>query len=112
MRTSEELVQELHRRMDEMELSANRRKFYVKVTAAGSVCLAAVVVLALMIWQLPVQTPVGVAGNAVASIFADNAALGYVTVALLAFCLGVFVTVFCYRMKRHMEEDRPDDLQH
>ena len=35
--------------------------------------------------------------------------LGGVVIALLAFILGVFFTVFCYRLKRHLKENEKDD---
>lgn len=37
------------------------------------------------------------------------AALGYVAVALVALCLGVVVTLFCFRLKRHMEKEGKRD---
>ena len=54
----------------------------------------------------PVQLP----GFACAGIFADSGAPGYIVIALLAFCLGVLITVFCIRLNRYMnEEDKHDD---
>ncbi len=41
--------------------------------------------------------------------FEERAILGYVVVALVALCLGVLVTLFCFRLKRHMEEEGKRD---
>lgn len=43
-----------------------------------------------------------------ASIFADSAAGGYVLLALLAFALGVCVTVLCFRLRVFHEENEED----
>ena len=40
-----------------------------------------------------------------ASIFHSGAALGYIVIALLAFLLGVCVTVLCFRLRQMNRED-------
>ncbi len=109
MRTSEERVQELHRRMNAMENARNRRSYRLISTAACIASLVITVVMALVIAWLPFQSPGEGVGGAAASVFSDHAALGYVVIALLAFCLGVLVTVFCVRMNKHMKEQDKDD---
>ena len=109
MRTSEELVEELHRRMDARKKRLERRRLYGLCAGACAACLALVVLFAMAVSRLPLQSPgAGVYGTA-ASIFADRAALGYVAVAIVAFCLGAFVTIFCFRLKKHREEEPDDD---
>ena len=109
MRTSEERVQELHRRMNAMEKAKSRRRYQLMCAAACTACLAITIAMALVIASLPIQSPGEITGSAAASIFADQASLGYVVVALLAFCLGALVTVFCFRIKKHMKENQDDD---
>ena len=110
MRTSEERVQELHKRMSAMKQAKTDRRYALTCAGAGAVCLALLTFLAVRISGLPVQEPGRMPGIASASIFADRGALGYVVIALLAFCVGVLLTVFCFRLKKHMnEEDRHDD---
>ena len=106
MRTSEERVRELHRRMDAMEQQKDRRGYLIRCTAMTAACLAVAVVFALMIAHAPIQVPDMETGGAAASIFTGNEVLGYIVVALLAFLLGALVTVFCFRLKRHRE--KPD----
>ena len=43
-------------------------------------------------------------------MFSDSGALGYIVVALLAFLLGVSVTVFCLRLKKWREKKDREDL--
>ena len=110
MRTSEERVAELHRRMEAMKRAKACRKYVQTCTTACAACLVVTVLLALGVSRLPLSTHNGSAGGATASIFAGTQALGYIVVALLAFILGAMVTVLCYRMRRHMEkEEKPND---
>ena len=109
MRTSEERVQELHRRMNAMEKAKSRHRVQLMCAGACTACLAIPIAMALVIASLPIQSPGEIIGSAAASIFADHASLGYIVVALLAFCLGALVTVFCFRMKKHMKENQDDD---
>ena len=79
MRTSEERVQELHKRMSAMKQAKTDRRYALTCAGAGAVCLALLAFLAVRISGLPVQEP----GR---------------------------MPVFCFRLKKHMnEEDRHDD---
>ncbi len=109
MRTSDERIQELHRRMNTMKKTRSQRKYRFVCAAACTACLAIAVAMAFIIARLPIQTPGESEGGAAASILVDHAVLGYVAIALLAFCLGVLVTVFCFRIKKHMKEKENDD---
>ncbi len=109
MRTSEERVQELHRRMNAMEKAKGRRRYQLMCAAACTACLAITIAMALIIASLPLQSPGEITGSATASIFAGHASLGYIVVDLMAFCLGALVTVFCFRMKKHMKESQDND---
>ena len=111
MRTSEERVAELHRRMKAAR-QAERRRQYLQIGAVVSAAWVVLLFIAVGISRLPVQ-PVGAGSDGMsASIFASSSALGYIVVSLAGLCLGALATVFCYRMKRHMEEEeRRDDRE-
>ncbi len=102
MRTSEERVAELHKRMNTRKRNKDLNRYRLQSAALCVVCLALTVVIALVVAGLPYHDPGTVVGGAAASIFADRSALGYVTVALLAFCLGALVTIFCFRIRKHL----------
>jgi len=109
MRTSEERVRELHRRMDGMRRSRHQL-YLLTCTAAGAAGLAASILLALMLSQLQVHSPGVMTAGASASIIVDHAVLGYTLIAVVAFSLGVLLTVFCSRLRREMgEEEKNDD---
>ena len=111
MRTYNERVEELHLRMLALEHSKAVRKVRLVSTAAYGICAMISAFLAVMISSVRIQTTGELGGGATASIFADHAALGYVVVALLAFCLGALVTIICHRMKKQLikKEDSRDD---
>ena len=77
-------------------------------TAAGIVCLAAVIFLSTCIANIPLHDSIVSPETASASILADNPLLGYVIVALLSLCLGVLLVVFCIRFKKHLEKEADD----
>ena len=67
-----------------------------------------VIALALVVANTPVQSQTAGAAGFAASMLAGHAALGAIVVAILAFCLGVLVTVFCFRLRRQREEECDD----
>lgn len=108
MRTSEQRVEELHQRMADRQWNKVRRQYMIKSTVACAACLTITVILAFVISSIPVQTPVAGTGGYTASIFANYETLGYVVLALLAFCLGALVTIICFRMRKRLEEMQDD----
>lgn len=102
MRSSEERVNELHRRMASYRRTKARRSLWLG-TAAVAACLAVVILFALDVSRRAFELSDGNVGGITASIFAEHGALGFVTVALAAFCLGALATVLCFRLKRNGE---------
>ena len=47
-----------------------------------------------------------------ASIFYGGAALGYIVIGLLAFLLGVCVTVLCFRLRQLHRQDKESEGRH
>ena len=111
MRTSEERIEELHRRMKKRENDKNNRSFMLKSGAVCAAGLAITVAMAFVISKAPGFDSDADMTGIPGSIIAAHAALGYVAIGLLAFCLGVSVTVFCFRLRKH-SEDKGDDRKH
>ena len=105
MRTSDERVEELHRRMGKMRQDRSRSQSRRINAAVCAVCLVLTILLALAIAGLPVRTADGDSGAATASMFADRSVLAYVVVSVIAFCLGAAATVFCFRLRRQTEPE-------
>ena len=109
MRTSEERINELHRRMNVMEEAKRRRGYVMKCAAAYAVCLAVIIVTAIAASGTPVVIGDAEAGAAAASIFARHGQLGYLAVGIMAFCLGALTTVLCFRLRKRTKEKESDD---
>ena len=106
MRTSDERVAELHKRMDTLKKDRDDRTFRVWSAVAFASAFALTIALALLIWKLPFKMPETGIDGATASLFAENEGLGIIVTAILAFLLGSLVTVLCYRIKKHQDEKR------
>lgn len=106
MRSREERVRAVCCRVAQM-----RRQRRLRAITAGAVA-ASVLVTAVLAVQMPEKMR-AVAGNEVegvqaASVFRNGGAAGYVLIGLLAFVLGICVTVLCFRI-RELEKARTDE---
>ena len=108
MRTNEERIAALHARAEELRRERRKRRTRLAGAAGIIFCLALTVGLAAWIPHLSTVlsgTPDSMSG----SVFSDSGALGYLVTALLAFLLGVCVTVFCLRLKKWREDRDQED---
>jgi cell division protein FtsW (lipid II flippase) len=109
MRTNEERIAAMHARAAELRKEKRKRETRLAGLTAVVLCLALTVALAA--WMPRLSTAMtGAPGAMSASMFSDSGALGYIVVALLAFLLGVSVTVFCLRLEKWREEKDREDL--
>ena len=114
MRTNEERIAEMHRRAAELE--KNRRERVAKVLSFSSVAASLVMIIGLSFYIPHVMGTVNISGMARvtegmnASLFATAGVLGYMVTGILAFLLGIAVTVLCFRLKMWKDEnmDLPD----
>ena len=116
MRTNEERTRLIHKRTAEIKRE-NQKKKQRRLDAA---CIAACLLLVVGIgaWMPGLMAGVSESGvshaSGAASLVGSHAALGYILMGLLAFLLGVCVTVLLYRLRRRKErrqqEDRDDEL--
>ena len=109
MRTNEERIAALHRRAAELEKEERSRLVRWITAAAAVVCLGVVVLLAVLLPGLSGRIAAGeLQGSMNASMFADAAVIGYLVIGIVAFLLGVAVTIFCFRLKKWQEEQDRD----
>ncbi len=112
MRTNEERIAALHSRALKLERDDKNRQFTVFCSVSAAVCLA---VLAGIASIMPRVSRNGLIENGPeaamnASIFAGSSVLSYLVIAILAFLLGITVTVFCFRLKKWLDEKDRKDL--
>ena len=109
MRTTAERLAAAKQRARELE--RQRRRARGILGAGTAACLAIIVSLALAMPGITEGfSDTALGGGMAASIFSGRS-LGYLVVGLLAFALGVCVTVLCIRLRGH-EGDSADEERH
>ena len=118
MRSNEERVVEVKRRIAEKERQKKLRRSRIAVVSAVAACLVLIVVLSLFMPGIAGQLRPGGYSDyeMVASMFGENGALGYIIIGLLAFFLGVCVTILCFRIRllnreEQSVEDKKEDRE-
>ena len=118
MRSHEERVAETKRRIAQIEREKRRRRNTVTMASAVAACLVLIVVLSLFMPGIAGQLRPGGYSDyeMVASMFGENGALGYIIIGLLAFLLGVCVTILCFRIRllnreEQSMEDKKEDRE-
>ena len=116
MRTNEERAGLIQKRTAEIKRERQKRK----QRTLDMICIAACLLLIIGIGSFLPDWVVGIPGGEVhhasgaASLVGSHAALGYILMGLMAFLLGVFVTVLLYRLhrrnKRKQQENLDDEL--
>ena len=107
MRSHEERVAETKRRIAAMERKKRLRRNTITMAAAVAACLALLIGASLAMPGIAARIQTGDYSGfeTAASIFHGGAALGYIVIGLLAFLLGVCVTVLCFRLRQMNRED-------
>ena len=107
MRSHEERITEAKRRIAKTEREKRLRRNTVTMTSAVAACLALLIGASLAMPGIAanIQTGNYSGFETAASIFHSGAALGYIVIGLLAFLLGMCVTVLCFRLRQMNRED-------
>ena len=107
MRSHEERVAETKRRIAKMEREKQRRRNTVTMVSAVAACLALLIGASFAMPGIAasIQTDDYAGFETAASMYGGGAALGYIVIGLLAFLLGVCVTVLCFRLRQMSRED-------
>ena len=114
MRSLEERVVETKRRIAKIEREKRRRRDKITMISAVAACLALLIGASLAMPGIAanIQTGNYSGFETAASIFHGGAALGYIVIGLLAFLLGVCVTVLCFRLRQMDREDTESEGIH
>ena len=107
MRSHEERVAETKRRIAKIEREKRRRRNTIAMASAVAACLVllAGASLAMPSIAASIQTGDYSGFETAASMYGGGAALGYIVIGLLAFLLGVCVTILCFRLRQMNRED-------
>ena len=110
MRSHEERVAETKRRIAKMEREKQRRRNTITMASAVAACLILLIGASLAMPGIAARIQTGDYSGfeTAASMYGGGAALGYIVIGLLAFLLGVCVTVLCFRLRQMNQEDVQD----
>ena len=110
MRSHEERVAETKRRIAKMEREKRLRRNTITMVSAVAACLVLLIGASFVMPGIAAKIQTGDYSGfeTAASIFHGGAALGYIVIGLLAFLLGVCVTVLCFRLRQMSREDGQD----
>ena len=113
MRSHEERFAEAKRRIAAREREQKLRRGRITMFAAVAACLALLAGVSIAMPGMTAQLqPDSCTGfETAASMYGGGDALGYIIVGLLAFLLGVCMTILCFRLQQ-MERDEKDEGQH
>ncbi|MBQ1390304.1 MAG: hypothetical protein IIY82_01015 [Firmicutes bacterium] len=101
MRTSEERLAKMYQRAGELRQQRRNRTVLGLQAAVSGLTLTAVILLAVFLPRFAVGGDPGqIPDNLRASIFTESPMLSYVVIAVLAFLLGIMVTVFCFYLRK------------
>ena len=110
MRSHEERVAETKRRIAKIEREKRLRRNTITMAFAVAACLVLLIGASLAMPGIAanIQTGDYSGFETAASMYGGGAALGYIVIGLLAFLLGVCVTVLCFRIRQLSREDEQD----
>ena len=107
MRSHEERVAETKRRIAKIEREKRRRRNTITMASAVAACIVLLIDASLAMPGIAasIQTGDYSGFETAASMYGGGAALGYIVIGLIAFLLGVCVTVLCFRLRQMNRED-------
>ena len=110
MRSHEERVAEAKRRIAKIEREKRRRRNTITVASVVAACFVLIVGASIVMPVIVanIQTGDYSGFETAASMYGGGAAFGYIVIGLLAFLLGVCVTVLCFRLRQMNREDGQD----
>ena len=110
MRSHEERIAETKRRIAKIEREKRLRRNTLAMASAVAACLVLLIGASFAMPGIAAKIQTGDYSGfeTAASMYGDSAALGYIVIGLLAFLLGVCVTVLCFRLRQMSREDGQD----
>ena len=111
MRSHEERIAEVKRRIVEKERQKRRQRRQIAAVSGVSACLAVIVGASFAMPGISEQIVQGTSSGfeTAGTILGGSTVPGYIIIGLLAFLLGVCVTILCFRIRRLDKEEQTED---
>ena len=98
-------MREIRKRAGQIERKQARRRLVAAQTGAVGICLLAIVGAAYGMLRLPVRDVMAVS-DSYGSTIALHSFAPYIVIGVLAFVLGILVTVLCVRLRKGQEDKK------
>ena len=110
MRSHEERIAEVRRRIAEKERQKRRKQRRIVAISCIAACLAVIVGVSFAMPGIVGQIEPGTSSGfeTAATILGGSTALGYIVIGLLAFVLGACVTILCFRIHQLNKEEQTE----
>ena len=110
MRSHEERIAEVRRRITEKERQKRRKQRRIVAISCIAACLAVIVGVSFIMPGIVGQIEPGASSGfeTAATILGGGTALGYMVIGLLAFILGACVTILCFRIHQLNKEEQTE----
>lgn len=111
MRCTEERLDAVKRRARQIKAKRNKRRGWIIGFSAIAAGLLIVVRLSFLISTVPASAPTTdyIRAGVTASVFEIGSRAGYVLIGVLAFALGVFMSILFYRVQYKDKKDQDGD---
>ena len=111
MLKNEERIAEVKRRIEEKERRQRLRYRQIVSAFCIAACLAVIVGVSFAMPGIVGQITPGTSSGfeTAATILGGGTALGYMVIGLLAFILGVCVTILCFRIRQLNKEEQTEE---
>ena len=111
MLKNEERIAEVKRRIEEKERRQRLRYRQIVSAFCIAACLAVIVGFSFVMPGIVGQITPGTSSGfeTAATILGGGTALGYMVIGLLAFILGVCVTILCFRIRQLNKEEQTEE---
>ncbi len=113
MRSHEERIAEVKRRIVEKERQKGRQRRQIAAVLGVAACLAVIVGASFAMPGISEQIMQGTSSGleTAGTILGGGTVPGYIIIGLLAFLLGVCVTILCFRIRRLDKEEQAEEDQ-
>ena len=113
MRSHEERIAEVKRRIVEKERQKGRQRRQIAAVLGVAACLAVIVGASFAMPGISEQIMQGTSSGfeTAGTILGGGTVPGYIIIGLLAFLLGVCVTILCFRIRRLDKEEQTEEDQ-
>ena len=111
MLKNEERIAEVKRRIEEKERRQRLRYRQIVSAFCIAACLAVIAGVSFVMPGIAGQIAPGTSSGfeTAATILGGGTALGYMVIGLLAFILGVCVTILCFRIRQLNKEEQTEE---